>query len=442
MYSSRVAGLLLVALFIGLRPGLASAVPSFSRQTDRSCSSCHVIWPGQLRKAGRVFKFAQYGDAAPEYPGGEVKGDRLSLLRVFPLSARFAAAPYASGPGEPAGSNSQIDRLSVFLSGRVADGVGAHSELSYEGQLVVPAARLALRGPSSANYASGLVVGRMEPGGADPFNTIRHNALLMRWITPALSEGELPLVSTRNFGAVAQVYLFDEIYLAAGPFRGSSAWATADQGLDLFARGAVDHLLDWGDDASVMLGTFVYTGKERDRTMPGASDAGAEIPLTYDTSVRRWGLDAQFQYFSGKHGAQLTAVMVQGRDGKAGGAAPAAYTGFVLDALYVSGWEHGILLRWDSIYTRPDIARGRKTLGFGPVFFLSENVRLGVEWRQQIRTGRAGGEPIPEVPHQHAPVRRVSQAAKAPTGDVSLAPESAGGSRGKTGLSFVIDVAF
>lgn len=439
--SKWVAGFTLVLLW-GLRPSLASAVPGFSRQTDRPCSSCHVTWPGQLRKMGRVFKFAGYTDVAPDYRAENTKAKRLDLLQVLPVSARLAAAPYVSGPGEPEGSNSRVDRLSLFLSGKVADGIGAYSEWSYEGQVVVPAARLVMQGPSSRNVETGLVMGRMEPGGADPFNTIRHNAGITRSIGPALTEGEFATASTRNFGVVAHAYLFDEIYVAAGPFRGDSAWDMADQGIDLFARAAVDHLVDWGDETGLGLGAFVYAGRELDRMTPAGDETIPVSPVTYDTSVRRWGVDTQFQYFSGIHSVQVTALTIWGRDGLAAGTAPASFNGFNAQLLYVSGWQHGILLKWDSISTRPDPERGRKMLGFGPVFFPWENVKVGLEWRQQIRTGRAGGVPIIERPHQHSPPRLSSHESLPDAGAVVPETAAAPNPGRRTGLAFVIDVAF
>ena len=61
---------------------LAKAVPSFARQNQLPCSSCHTQWP-QLNDYGREFKESGYNTAEDT----EEIADFVSLDKNFPASA-------------------------------------------------------------------------------------------------------------------------------------------------------------------------------------------------------------------------------------------------------------------------------------------------------------------------------------------------------------------
>ena len=73
-----------------VNPPIASAVPSYARQTGLACSGCHYT-PPELNPAGRRFKLLGYVDRADETkvvktdPGK--KRAALDLLASLPLSA-------------------------------------------------------------------------------------------------------------------------------------------------------------------------------------------------------------------------------------------------------------------------------------------------------------------------------------------------------------------
>lgn len=386
--------ILAVVGFAWTGPKSAHAVPSFARQTDRACNSCHSMWPGQLRKTGRDFKFTNYQDLAPEYPGGEINRDGLQLLRVMPVSARIIAFPWyqnTKGPGNP---KSEIHEVELFVAGRVAPGLGAFVEAEYEDEFTIPIVRVAFKGPGGGDaFKSGFVLGKMEAGGADPYNTLRKNTRLTRTKPEGLRSGEISLWDSNNFGAVAHAYLFDKLYLAAGPFRGStSGRSAADKGLDMFARAAIEYPISMGDETTVMAGFFLYTGEEKGREAKSKDEEGKEVTVKYDTGVSRLGPDVQIQHFSGPHGLQLLGALNLAKDDNLKGKGQeVSHTGFYTELSYLYDWKYGVALRLDSVSSGDDESMDKRLITFRPTYFFSQNVKLALEMEQWSKSGAKTG---------------------------------------------------
>ena len=111
-------------LLLALAPSSADAVPSFARQTQLDCMTCHVSWP-ELTPTGRQFKLNGYtlGDQLRLPLAGMVQVSRTSTINVDPRSP----------------DNFQRDRevvlqqASIFMSGKLAEHIGAFTQWTYDG---------------------------------------------------------------------------------------------------------------------------------------------------------------------------------------------------------------------------------------------------------------------------------------------------------------------
>lgn len=139
-------GLVLVSLAFALGLGAtrpAQAVPSFARQTGMACQACHTVFP-ELTSFGRLFKLNAYQiDNLPQVQGITSSKDyELLLNQVPPLSVMLQtsytrtskALPDSGIPSELA-QNGQVlfpEQASLFYAGRVAPGLGAFIQLTYD----------------------------------------------------------------------------------------------------------------------------------------------------------------------------------------------------------------------------------------------------------------------------------------------------------------------
>jgi hypothetical protein len=139
--------LLLQALGIGLCVALASpapAVPSFARQTGMACAACHTVFP-ELTPFGREFKLNGYVlDNIKQIKGITVENrETLALSSLPPLSMMLqisythtgAALPDAGVTGAQAKDGDVLfpQQASFFYAGKIADGLGAFVQLTYDG---------------------------------------------------------------------------------------------------------------------------------------------------------------------------------------------------------------------------------------------------------------------------------------------------------------------
>ena len=121
---------LAVALATALFVPAASAIPSFSRQTNMTCQSCHAQHVPILNGFGQAFKAAGYPIMGTQ---GKVEGDRLSIPNTLNASMRIKVRYQKSNgantdviPGDTTNSGQwQIpEEFSLFFGGRIAENVG------------------------------------------------------------------------------------------------------------------------------------------------------------------------------------------------------------------------------------------------------------------------------------------------------------------------------
>jgi hypothetical protein len=123
-----------------VNPPIASAVPSYARQTGLACSGCHYT-PPELNPAGRRFKLLGYVDRADETK--VVKADTgkkhaaLDLLASLPLSAMFDTSFTSTKSPVPGTQNGSVEvpqDISLFLSGAWTRHVGSFVQVTYDTQ--------------------------------------------------------------------------------------------------------------------------------------------------------------------------------------------------------------------------------------------------------------------------------------------------------------------
>ncbi len=118
-----------------------SAIPSFARQTNLPCSSCHTIFP-ELNTFGRFFKLNGYtlvGVNTIEVKDTTDKKDDVdfNLLKIPPVSLMIQAAYTYKTKEQPGTQNNNVSlpqQLSIFFGGEIAPHLGSFIQVTYDDQ--------------------------------------------------------------------------------------------------------------------------------------------------------------------------------------------------------------------------------------------------------------------------------------------------------------------
>jgi hypothetical protein len=139
--------LLLQWLGVGLCASFANpswAVPSFARQTGMACAACHTVFP-ELTPFGREFKLNGYVlDNIKQVTGIDTAGAQtlalnslppISLMAQISYTHTSAALPDGAIKGALAKNGDLLfpQQVSLFYAGKIADGLGAFIQLTYDG---------------------------------------------------------------------------------------------------------------------------------------------------------------------------------------------------------------------------------------------------------------------------------------------------------------------
>src|SRR6267378_4616546 len=123
---SRGCALALLVFIVFALPRIASAVPSFARQTGMPCSQCHTLSFGPALTAyGRQFKLNGYTFGEGEHPmpvaimiqGGFSRADTPPPA---PLAGHFAD-----------NNNISLDQVSLFVGTRISEHIGMLGQATY-----------------------------------------------------------------------------------------------------------------------------------------------------------------------------------------------------------------------------------------------------------------------------------------------------------------------
>jgi hypothetical protein len=110
-------------------PRMASAVPSFARQTGMPCSQCHTLSFGPALTAyGRQFKLNGY-----TFTGGE---NPFPVALMIQGGFSRSDAPQPSPPVDDFSTNNNVavDQISLFVATRITDHLGIFAQSTYSGE--------------------------------------------------------------------------------------------------------------------------------------------------------------------------------------------------------------------------------------------------------------------------------------------------------------------
>lgn len=300
--------------------GAALAVPSYARQTQLPCTSCHVGGFGpELTAFGRQFKLMGYtmktGDGA-DLP--------LSAMLVESFTHTRKAQTEAPAKGFGTNNNLELQQASLFLAGRLSEHMGVFAQATYSenGGLLgwdnadVRYARMFTHGNHSGIW--GISVNN-NPTVSDIFNTAP--AWQYPYMAPDLAPGApaAPMlfggIGGQSVGATAYAQLDGKWYAEVGGYRSLSATflrrvnAGYDgrlSGVAPYARVSYTWNLPTGD---ISLGGFLLDIK---RGLVGSDFAGNAIPLAGPTDhFRDLGLSSSWQYFKGDHTVTVEGLYVE-----------------------------------------------------------------------------------------------------------------------------------
>ncbi len=117
------------------------AIPSFARQTNLPCSSCHTIFP-ELNTFGRFFKLNGYtlvGVKTIEFNDStDINEDiDINLLKIPPVSLMMQAAYTYKTKEQPGTQNNNVSlpqQISIFFGGEISPHLGSFIQVSYDDQ--------------------------------------------------------------------------------------------------------------------------------------------------------------------------------------------------------------------------------------------------------------------------------------------------------------------
>ena len=128
----------LILLLLLISQSQVMAIPSFARQTNMSCSSCHTMFP-ELNAFGRMFKLNGYTLTGIETVQSTDKEDNvtLRLLNIPEVSSMLQASYTYTSKKQPDTQNNNISfpqQLSLFLAGEITPKIGGFIQVTYDDQ--------------------------------------------------------------------------------------------------------------------------------------------------------------------------------------------------------------------------------------------------------------------------------------------------------------------
>ncbi len=123
------------AVMLILLASESNAVPSYARQTNFACTTCHYLFP-ELNSFGRMFKLHGYTTVGSDVVEATDKDGRtsLNLLKTPPLSGMLQATYNHLNTGLPGTQNNDVnfpEQLSFFFAGQVTPHFGAFVQFTY-----------------------------------------------------------------------------------------------------------------------------------------------------------------------------------------------------------------------------------------------------------------------------------------------------------------------
>ena len=216
------------SMILGMTAQSAHALPSFARQTGLECVACHVGGFGpQLTPYGMRFKMGGYSDS-------DGKSGHIPVSAMLRGSWTHTSKDQVGGaaPHYGANNNGTLDEASIFLAGKLADGLGAFAQTTYSG-----VERKSSLDNADIRYARKLTLAGKDttiglslnnnPGIQDPFNSLPAWGFPFASSDLAPTPAAAPLINGRLAAHVAGLSAYgfwnDSIYAEVGAYRTLSA---------------------------------------------------------------------------------------------------------------------------------------------------------------------------------------------------------------------------
>jgi hypothetical protein len=313
------AGQLIVLLAIGaiVRPQHASALPSYARQTDQPCATCHTAFP-ELTPYGRAFKLGGYTAGGTRCGDGSARSDETQVPLAI-MTEPVTNTNVKSKIAQPDNNNfTTVQQTSLFVGGQIYCNLGAFAQMTYDRPGVTFSwdntdIRYARTGMiSGTNIVYGITANN-NPTVQDVWNTTP------AWGFPFLSSEIAPKPSAATMiqgtwagrvgGSGAYVWIDNLIYAEITAYGALDPRTLTTLGVNPgggprfdgaapYWRLAVEKT--W-DKNSLMLGTF---GMFANVTPVGGNPSGIPSALSFpgiSDPFTDIGVDAQYQYIGDTH---------------------------------------------------------------------------------------------------------------------------------------------
>jgi hypothetical protein len=107
---------------VGVDP--AEALPSYARQTGKTCEACHTAFP-ELTPYGRRFKIGGYTDG-----GGTWQGPPISAMYMPSFTHTQSAQDQPPAPGLHTNDNIVSQQVSGFIAGELYGNLGSFIQIT------------------------------------------------------------------------------------------------------------------------------------------------------------------------------------------------------------------------------------------------------------------------------------------------------------------------
>lgn len=300
--SVRFAWRVVAALILACGVLPARAVPSFARQTNLDCFTCHVSWP-ELTPTGRQFKL-----------NGYTLGPRLTFPVAGMLQLSYSETRKTGSDFKqnfPQDRQALVQQASLFVNGKLSDHVGIFSQFTYDG-----VEHHASIDNFDLRYANHLNIDKHDllygftlhnnPQVQDVFNTVSTWGFPFASSPVANTPAATPIIENLGqqvAGMGAYALWRNTVYGEVTTYRTSNHLfsplrlgvprdtAAALDGYNPYWRFALQH--DWqGGKQSAMIGTYglVVNTFPDNQVLTGPTDHFRDI-----------GFDAQYQYVTDRH---------------------------------------------------------------------------------------------------------------------------------------------
>ncbi len=129
---------IVMGIFILLLSNTSYSIPSFARQTNLPCSSCHYVFP-ELTPFGRLFKLNGYTMTGIATIQSTYKEDNtnLKLLSMLPISAMIQGSHNLIAKSIGGVQNDVTEfpqQFSLFIAGAISPNFGSFIQVTYDDQ--------------------------------------------------------------------------------------------------------------------------------------------------------------------------------------------------------------------------------------------------------------------------------------------------------------------